>query len=45
VKIWDAKREQLLQEISGDISSIAVSRDSKYLAIGTKGTTSVWKLN
>jgi WD40 repeat protein len=45
VRIWDANRATLLQEIPGDATSIAVSRDSKHLAIGATGSTTVWQLN
>jgi WD40 repeat protein len=34
VKIWDGKHTKLLQEISAEPSSIAVSQDGHYLALG-----------
>ena len=44
VKIWDAKRSKLFQHIAlGDAGSIAVSRDSKYLAVGETGRTTIWQ--
>jgi WD40 repeat protein len=43
VKIWATQTHKLMQEIPGDIGSIAVSRDSKYLAIGTTGRTTIWQ--
>jgi WD40 repeat protein len=43
LKIWDHSRQQLLQKISGDIGSIAVSRDGKYLAVGEAGRTTIWQ--
>lgn len=43
VKIWDSQRRRLLQVIPGDIGSIAVSRDSKYLAVGATGRTTIWQ--
>jgi WD40 repeat protein len=43
VKIWDGHRQSLLQVIPGDIGSIAVSRDSKYLAVGETGHTAIWQ--
>jgi WD40 repeat protein len=43
VKIWDSQRHKLLQEIPGDIGGIAISRDSKYLAVGGTGSTSIWQ--
>jgi WD40 repeat protein len=44
VKIWDSQHQKLLQEILGDIGSIDVSKDSKYLAVGMKGRTTIWQL-
>jgi WD40 repeat protein len=44
VKIWDAQHQKLLQYIPvGDVGSIAVSRDGKYLAIGETGRTTIWQ--
>ena len=43
VKIWDNTRHKLLQEIPGDIGGIAISRDGKYLAVGTTGRTTIWQ--
>ncbi len=43
VKIWDYHHEKLLQEMSGNIGSIAVTRDGKYLAVGTAGRTTIWQ--
>jgi WD40 repeat protein len=45
VKIWDSARRKLLQEIPGDIDSIALSRDGKYLAVGATGRLTVWEFN
>ena len=45
VKIWDSQIKTLFQVIPGDIASIAVSRDSKYLAVGEAGRTTIWQLN
>jgi WD40 repeat protein len=45
VKIWSTQSNKLLQRIPGDIGSMAVSRDSKYLALGTTvGRTTIWEL-
>lgn len=44
VKIWDGQHRELLQEISGEVSGLAVSRDSHYFAIGEVGKTIVWQL-
>lgn len=43
VSIWDGQHQKLLQEIPGNISSIAVSRDGKYLAVGGTGRTTIWQ--
>lgn len=43
-KIWDSQRHTLLQEIPGNIGSIAVSRDGKYLAVGGTGRTTIWEV-
>jgi WD40 repeat protein len=43
VKIWDGQHKTLLQEIPGNIGSIAVSRDGRYLAVGETGGTSIWQ--
>lgn len=43
VKIWDSSRQKLLQHIPGDIGSLAVSRDGKYLAVGMTGRTTIWE--
>jgi WD40 repeat protein len=43
VQLWDGRRAKLLQHIPGDIGSIAVSRDGKYLAVGATGRTTIWK--
>lgn len=42
-KIWDGQRKSLLQEIPGNITSIAVSKDNRYLAIGEVGRTTIWQ--
>lgn len=44
VKIWDSQRHKLLQHIPGDIGSIDVSRDGKYLAVGATGRTTIWQI-
>jgi WD40 repeat protein len=43
VKIWDPQRRKLLQHIPGDIGSIDVSRDGRYLAVGATGRTTIWR--
>lgn len=42
-KIWDSQHRELLQEIPGNVGSIAVSRDGRYLATGVEGKTIVWQ--
>jgi hypothetical protein len=45
VRIFDSQRRQVLQEIPGNVSSIAVSRDSRYLAVATTNAlTTIWQL-
>lgn len=45
VMIWDGQHHALLQHLSvGAVSSMAVSRDGKYLAVGTSGRTTIWQL-
>jgi WD40 repeat protein len=43
VNIWDGHRQTLLQHISGNVDSVAVSRDGKYFAIGMADRTTVWQ--
>ena len=43
VRIWDGKHQTLLQEIRGNIGSLAVSRDGKYFAFGQAGKALVWQ--
>lgn len=44
VRIWDGQHHELLQEIPGEVSSLAVSRDGHYFAMGEVGKTVVWQL-
>ena len=44
VRIWDGQHRELLQEIPGEVSGLAVSRDGHYLAVGEVGKTVVWQL-
>jgi WD40 repeat protein len=41
--IWDGQHLQLRQRIKGNFNSISVSHDSKYLALGGDGKTTVWQ--
>lgn len=43
-KIWDEQHSKLLQEIPDNVTSIAISKDSKYLATGSNQKTIIWKL-
>ena len=43
VHIWDAQRQKLLQRIPGNPNSLSVSQDSKYLAVGDLGHTTIWQ--
>ena len=45
VNIWDRDHRNKLQHISGNFSSIAISRDSRYLAIGEIGRTTIWQFS
>lgn len=44
IRIWDGRHRELLQEIPGNVSSIAVTRDGRYLATGMDGRTILWQL-
>lgn len=44
VRIWDSQHRELLQEIPGEVSSLAVSRDGHYFAVGEVKKTDVWQL-
>jgi WD40 repeat protein len=44
VRIWDAQHRELIQEIGGNIGSLAVSKDGHYLAIGSDKKTTIWQL-
>ena len=43
VRIWDSRRQRLLQVIRGDIETIAVSRNGRFLATGVAGRTTIWQ--
>jgi WD40 repeat protein len=44
VRIWDGQHRELLQEIPGAVTSLAVSQDGHYFAMGTYKKTLVWQL-
>jgi len=44
VQIWDYRRLNLLQKIPGDVGSIGLSRDGKWLAVGDTGRTTIWQI-
>jgi len=43
VSIWDSAHHRLLQQIPGNVGSISVSKDGRYLAVSTTGETAVWR--
>jgi WD40 repeat protein len=43
VRIWDPLHENILQHVSSEAGSIALSPDGKYVAIGMKGRTTLWQ--
>jgi WD40 repeat protein len=43
LQIWDANRQKLLRSLRGNIWSLAVSRDSKFLATGADDKTTIWR--
>jgi WD40 repeat protein len=45
VRIFDAQALKQAQAIHGRVGSLAVSADSKYLAVGDTGKTRVWKFH
>jgi WD40 repeat protein len=44
INIWDSQRHTLLQHIPGNIVSLDVSGDSKFIAAGGTGRTVIWQL-
>jgi WD40 repeat protein len=42
-KIWDSQHGKLLQEIKGNATDVAVSEDSRYLALGERGQIAVYQ--
>ena len=44
IRIWDGQHQHLLQAIDGVASSLAVSSDSRYLAMGGDRKVLVWRL-
>ena len=44
VRIWDGQHRELLQVISGNVGSLAVSRDGHYFAAGSFKNISIWQL-
>jgi WD40 repeat protein len=42
-RIWDGQHLKLLQEIKGNIASMSITQDSKYVALGGHGRTTVWE--
>ncbi len=44
IRIWDGQHQHLLQSIKGVAESLAVSADSRYLAMGGTDKVLVWRL-
>ena len=42
VRIWDGQHKTLLQTIPVEGYAVAVSHDSRYIALGTGGKISIW---
>ena len=45
LNIWNDRRNKLIQHIDGDISTFAISKDGRYLAVGELGRTSIWQFS
>jgi hypothetical protein len=43
-RIWDANHRELIQQISENVHSVAVTCDSRYMATGMAGKTIIWEL-
>lgn len=43
-RIWDSQHRELLQTIPGNVGSLAVSKDGRFLAIGSDKKTTIWQL-
>jgi WD40 repeat protein len=44
LKIWDRQRQNLLQQIKGNFYRLAYSRDGKFMSLGGRGQTEIWRL-
>ena len=44
IHIWDSKHINLLQVIHANIESLAISGNSRYMALGATGDVTVWQL-
>jgi WD40 repeat protein len=44
IRIWDGGHQNLLQEVHGTASSMAVTRDGRYLAMGGDKKILIWEL-
>jgi WD40 repeat protein len=42
--IWDSTRRKLIQKMSGNISSVDMPSDSRYLATGGRGKTTIYQV-
>lgn len=43
VQIWDGQDNRLIQHIPGNAAGIAISRDSRYLAVAKRGHIEIWQ--
>ena len=44
IRIWDGQHQNLLQEIHGEATSLAFSRDGRFLAMGGDRKILIWKM-
>jgi len=44
IRIWDGRHQTLLQEIHGEATSLAFSRDGRFLAMGGDRKILIWKM-
>jgi WD40 repeat protein len=44
VRVWDGLHHELLQEIAGNVGSLAISQDGRYFAVGDTKKTTIWQL-
>jgi WD40 repeat protein len=44
IRIWDGQHRTLLQQIHGEATSLAFTRDGKFLAMGGNRKSLVWQM-